>query len=416
MANTFGKRLKHAWNAFVDKDPFETYTNGSEYTSYTSSLRPDRPRMSGGNERSIIAAIYNRIAIDAAAIEIKHVKLDQNDRFIGVVNSGINTCLSIEANVDQTGRAFIQDAVMSMLDEGCVALVPIDTKIDPTCSTTYKIETIRTGKVLQWRPNTVQVRVYNDRKGIKEDIYLPKKALGIVENPLYAVMNEPNSTLQRLISKLNLLDSIDAQSGFAKLDIIMQLPYVIKTDARRKEAEDRIASIESQLSGSKYGVAYTDGTEKITQLNRPLSNNLMTQIEYLTSMLYSQLGITQTVLDGTADEQTMLNYYNRTIEPILSSLSDEMKRKFLSKTARSQRQSIKLFRDPFRLTPVNSLAEISDKLTRNEILSSNEVRQLIGMKPSSDPKADELRNSNISEAKDDNVNKEVNVEKGKTNG
>lgn len=416
MANTFGKRLKHAWNAFVDKDPFETYTNGSEYTSYTSSLRPDRPRMSGGNERSIIAAIYNRIAIDAAAIEIKHVKLDQNDRFIGVVNSGINTCLSIEANVDQTGRAFIQDAVMSMLDEGCVALVPIDTKIDPTCSTTYKIETIRTGKVLQWRPNTVQVRVYNDRKGIKEDIYLPKKALGIVENPLYAVMNEPNSTLQRLISKLNLLDSIDAQSGFAKLDIIMQLPYVIKTDARRKEAEDRIAAIESQLSGSKYGVAYTDGTEKITQLNRPLSNNLMTQIEYLTSMLYSQLGITQTVLDGTADEQTMLNYYNRTIEPILSSLSDEMKRKFLSKTARSQRQSIKLFRDPFRLTPVNSLAEISDKLTRNEILSSNEVRQLIGMKPSSDPKADELRNSNISESKDDNVSEEINVEKGKTNG
>jgi len=372
--------------------------------------------MSGGNERSIIAAIYNRIAIDAAAIEIKHVKLDQNDRFIGVVNSGINTCLSIEANIDQTGRAFIQDAVMSMLDEGCVALVPIDTKIDPTCSTTYKIETIRTGKVLQWRPNTVQVRVYNDRKGIKEDIYLPKKALGIVENPLYAVMNEPNSTLQRLISKLNLLDSIDAQSGFAKLDIIMQLPYVIKTDARRKEAEERIASIESQLSGSKYGVAYTDGTEKITQLNRPLSNNLMTQIEYLTSMLYSQLGITQTVLDGTADEQTMLNYYNRTIEPILSSLSDEMKRKFLSKTARSQRQSIQLFRDPFRLTPVNSLAEISDKFTRNEILSSNEVRQIIGMKPSSDPKADELRNSNISEAKDDNINEEVNVEKGKTNG
>lgn len=386
-------RLQHGWNAFVNnRDPTMHYPYvGSSYT-----IRPDRVRFSRGNERSIVTSVYNRIALDAAAIKIQHCKLDEEDRFDSVVKSKLNECLNLEANVDQTGRAFIQDIVMSMLDEGCVAIVPIDTSIDPKVSGSYDILSMRTGRILDWYPAHVRVRVYNERTGLKEDILVPKSMVGIVENPLYAVINEPNSTMQRLIRKLNILDAIDEQSGSGKLDLIIQLPYVVKSDARRQQAEDRRKAIEDQLKGP-YGIAYTDGTERITQLNRPIENNLMKQIEYLTSMLYSQLGITQSILDGTADEKTMLNYYDRTIEPIISAIVDEMKRKFLTKTARSQRQSILYFRDPFKLVPVSELAEIADKFTRNEILSKNEIRQVIGRKPSSDPKADQLINSNISQ-------------------
>ena len=392
-----GSRLKHAWNVFFNKDPDPYYgTNGMGYSN-----RPDRPRLTRGNERSIITAVYNRIAIDAAALSIQHVRLDQNNRFISVIESGLNTCLTSDANVDQTGRAFIQDAVMSILDEGCIAIVPTDTTFNPTITGSYDINSVRTGKILQWYPNSIRVQVYNEKTGLKEDIPLPKNTVAIIENPLYAIMNEPNSTLKRLISKLNLLDAIDIQSGSGKLDLIIQLPYVIKTTARREQAELRRADIENQLAGSKYGIAYTDGTERITQLNRSVENNLMGQIEFLMSMLYSQLGITQSILDGTADEKTMLNYYNRTIEPIVSAIVDEMKRKFLTKTARSQFQSIAMFKDPFKLVPVNDLAEIADKFTRNEILSSNEFRQIIGMKPSDDPKADELKNKNISKPAED---------------
>lgn len=397
MEITFSSRLKHAWNAFVsNKDPTRFYRNiGSSYSS-----RPDRPRLSRGNERSIITSVFNRIALDVAAIEIQHVRLDENGRFLSVVNSGLNNCLSLEANIDQTGRAFIQDAVMSMLDEGCVALCPIDTDDDPDQPGSFKIETMRTGKILEWFPRHIRVRAYNDQTGLKEDVIFAKENVSIIENPLYAIINEPNSTLQRLIRKLNLLDVIDEQSSSGKLDLIIQLPYVIKTEARRQQAENRRKDIEQQLSGSKYGIAYTDGTEHITQLNRAVENNLMSQIEYLTSMLYSQLGITQSILDGTADDKTMLNYYNRTIEPIVSAIVDEMKRKFLTKTARTQNQSIKFFRDPFKLVPVSDLAEISDKLTRNEIATSNEIRQIIGWKPSKDPKADELRNKNLNQRED----------------
>jgi len=397
MENTIGSRLKHAWNAFVNRDPTEYYGPGS-YVGGSSSFRPDRQRFTIGNERSIITSVYNRIAIDAACVNIKHVRIDNNNRFISTIDSGINTCFNLEANIDQTGRSFIQDIVMSLIDEGCVAVIPVDTSFNPKITGSYDIQTMRTGKILQWYPEHIQVRVYNDKTGLKEDILVAKKNVAIIENPLYSVMNEPNSTMKRLIRKLNILDSIDEQSGFGKLDLIMQLPYVIKSESRRDQATKRMKDIEEQLSGSKYGIAYTDGTEKITQLNRPLNNNLMTQIEYLTSMLYSQLGLTQSILDGTADERTMLNYHNRTIEPILSSLTDEMKRKFLTKTARSQFQSIAFFRDPFRLVPVDNLAEIADKFTRNEILSANEVRQIIGMQPSTDPKADELRNKNISQS------------------
>lgn len=393
MEYSFGSRLKHAWNAFMNRDPTQGYRNlGASY-----SYRPDRPRLSRGNERSIVTSVYNRIALDVAQVNIKHCKLDENGRFTEEVSSSLNNCLNVEANIDQTGRAFIQDVVMSMLDEGCVAIVPVDTTIDPAKSGSFDIQSMRTGKILDWYPAHVKVRVYNDRKGEKEDIILPKKSVAIIENPLYAVINEPNSTMQRLIRKLVLLDSIDEQSGSGKLDMIIQLPYIIKTEARRQQAEQRRKDIETQLSGSKYGIAYTDGTERITQLNRPLENNLMKQIEYLTSMLYGQLGISQSVLDGTADEKTMLNYINRTIEPIVAAIVDEMKRKFLTKTARSQRQTISFFRDPFRLVPVNDIAEIADKFTRNEILTSNEIRQIIGMKPSDDPKADQLVNSNISQ-------------------
>lgn len=400
MEVTFSSRLKHAWNAFLNKDPTSFYRDIGIGHSY----RPDRPRLTRGNERSIVTSVYNRIALDAAAINVQHVRLDENNRFLSVIESGLNGCLTVEANVDQTGRAFIQDAVMSMLDEGCVAIVPIDTTFNPEVTSSYDINSMRTGKILDWYPKHIRVRVYNEKTGLKEDIEVPKSMVAIVENPLYAVMNEPNSTMQRLIRKLNLLDVVDEQSSSGKLDLIIQLPYVIKTEARRQQAENRRKDIEDQLAGSKYGIAYTDGTERITQLNRSVENNLMKQIEYLTSMLYSQSGITQSILDGTADDKTMLNYYSRTIEPILSAIVDEMKRKFLTKTARSQLQSISFFRDPFKLVPVNDISEIADKFTRNEIMSSNEIRQIIGMKPSADPKADELRNKNLSKAKEENVN------------
>lgn len=396
-------RLQHAWNAFANKDP--TYV--SSYGSY--SYRPDRPRFSRGNERSIVTAVLNKISMDCAAINVEHVRLDDNNRFVEVLNTGLNKCLTLEANLDQTGRAFIQDAVMSLMDEGCIAIVPVETTLNPNISGGFDITNMRVGKVLEWYPDKVSIRVYNEKTGRKQDIIMPKNTVSIVENPLYAVMNERNATMQRLIRKLNILDAIDEQSGSGKLDLIIQLPYLVRSQQRKQQAEERRKAIEDQLSNSKYGVAYTDGTEHVTQLNRSVENNLMSQIEYLTSMLYSQLGITQSVMDGTADDKTMLNYYNRTIEPILSAIVDEMKRKFLTKTARSQKQSIVFFRDPFRLVPVADLAEIADKMTRNEIMSSNEIRQIVGMKPSDDPKADELRNKNLSEpmseeTNDDNYN------------
>ena len=392
MEMSFGSRLKHAWNAFTGNIQMNYRDLGMSY-----SYRADRPRMSRGNERSIVTSVYNRIALDVAALNVQHVRLDENGRFLSVIDDGLNNCLTLEANVDQTARSFIQDVVISMFDEGSVAIVPVDTTTDPNVSGSYDIQSLRVGQILDWYPQYIRTRVYNEQTGRKEDIVVPKSAVAIIENPLYAVINEPNSTMQRLIRKLNLLDVIDEQSGSGKLDLIIQLPYVIKTEARRQQAENRRKDIESQLSGSKYGIAYTDGTEHITQLNRSVNNNLMSQIEYLTSMLYSQLGITQSILDGTADEKTMLNYNNRTIEPIISAIVDEMKRKFLTKTARSQHQSISFFRDPFKLVPVNEIAEIADKFTRNEIMTSNEIRQVVGMKPSDDPRADELRNKNLSE-------------------
>lgn len=392
---SFGTRLKHAWNAFTGGNRDPTYSNRDIGTGYY--YRPDRPRFSRGNERSIVTSVYNRIALDVASINIQHCKLDDNGRFLSVIDSKLNNCLNLEANIDQTGRAFIQDVVMSMLDEGCVAIVPVDTSFNPSVTGSYDVLSMRTGKIIDWYPAHVKVRVYNERTGNKEDIVLPKSTVAIIENPLYAVVNEPSSTMQRLIRKLVLLDSIDEQSGSGKLDLIIQLPYIIKTEARRQQAEQRRKDIEMQLAGSKYGIAYTDGTERITQLNRPVENNLMKQIEYLTSMLYSQLGITQTILDGTADDKTMLNYYSRTIEPIISAIVDAMKRTFLTKTARSQKQTIMFFRDPFKLVPVNDIAEIADKFTRNEIMTSNEIRQIVGMRPSNDPKADQLVNSNIAQ-------------------
>ena len=397
METSFISRLKSGWNAFRNRDPTGVYTQniGPSY-----SYRQDRNRFSRGNERSIIVSVYNRIAMDAAAISMKHVQLDKNGRFSSEVNSGLNNCMNLEANIDQTGRAYMQDLVQSMLDEGVVADIPVETDKDPNLTESYQIRSMRTGKILDWYPRHVKVRVYNEETGQKEDIVLPKKNIGIIENPLYAVMNEPSSTMQRLIRKLNLLDAIDEQSGSGKLDLIIQLPYSVKSELRKKQADQRREDIIEQLKGP-FGIAYTDGTEKVIQLNRPIENNLMKQIEYLTSQLYSQLGITQTIMDGTADDKTMLNYYNRTIEPIVAAIADERKRKFLSKTARTQGQSIMFFRDPFKLVPVNDLAEIADKLTRNEIATSNEMRQVIGWKPSDDPKADELRNSNISQAKQD---------------
>ena len=396
MSLNLSTRLAHAWNAFTSRDPTQYIITGPGYSS-----RPDRPRLSRGNEKSIATSIFNRIALDVSSVNIKHCRLDKNGRYVEDIDSGLNNCLNLEANKDQTGRAFIQDVVLSMLDEGCVALVPVETTIDPKSSNSYQIDSMRTGKITEWYPDMVRVRVYNDRTGEKEEILLPKNQVAIIENPLYAVVNEYNSTMQRLIRKLSLLDVTDEQTASGKLDLIIQLPYVIKTETRREQAERRRKDIIDQLAGSQYGIAYTDGTEKITQLNRSLENNLLKQVEYLTNMVYSQLGITQSVLDGTADEKTMLNYMNRTVEPIISAIVDELKRKFLTKTARSQLQSIVYFRDPFRLVPVNDIAEIADKFTRNEIMTSNEIRQIVGMQPSKDPKADKLVNSNISQAKQD---------------
>ena len=395
-------RLQHAWNAFVYND--NNYVDPQNLGGL-STFKPDRVHFSRGVERSIVTSVYNRLALDVSSIAIKHVRLDENGRFKEEVDSGLQNCLNVEANIDQTGRAFLQDVVMSMLDEGCVAIVPVDTTIDPAKSGSYEINTMRTGKILEWYPAHVRIRVYNDRKGIHEEVVLPKSAVAIIENPLYAVINEPNSTMQRLIRKLNLLDVVDEQTSSGKLDLIIQLPYVIKSEARRKQAEERRKDIEMQLAGSKYGIAYTDGTERITQLNRPAENNLMKQVEYLTSMLYSQLGLTQSIMDGSADDKTMLNYYNRTVEPILAAITDEIKRKFLTKTARSQRQTIMYFRDPFKLTPVLDLAEIADKFTRNEIMTSNEIRQIVGMKPADDPSADELRNKNLNQSNESVDNK-----------
>ena len=396
-------RLQHAWNAFVYND--NSYTNPQNLGGF-STYKPDRVHFSRGVEKSIVTSVYNRLALDVASIAIKHVRLDDNGRYIEEINSGLQNCLNVEANIDQTGRAFLQDVVMSMLDEGCVAIVPVDTTVNPAVSGSYEINTMRTGKILEWYPAHVRVRVYNDKKGIHEELTLPKSTIAIIENPLYAVINEPNSTMQRLIRKLNLLDVVDEQTSAGKLDLIIQLPYVIKSEARRKQAEERRKDIEMQLAGSKYGIAYTDGTERITQLNRPAENNLMKQVEYLTNMLYSQLGLSQSILEGSADEKTMLNYYNRTVEPIISAIVDEIKRKFLTKTARAQKQSIMFFRDPFKLVPVENIAEIADKFTRNEIMTSNEIRQIVGMMPSKDPGADELRNKNLNQSTE-----EMNTEK-----
>lgn len=390
-----GSRLKHAWNAFLNRDPTSPYD--FNVIGRSSNTKPDRTRLRYSNERSIIASIYNRIAIDVAALSFQHVRLDQNGRYLETISSNLNECLTVEANIDQTARALMLDAALSLFDEGCIAIVPIDTSINPSISGSYDIFSIRVGKILEWFPNHVRVELYNDRKGVKEQVLLEKKVVAIIENPLYTVMNEPNSIAKRLIRKLNLLDAIDEQSGSGKLDIIIQLPYSIKTQARKEQAEIRRLDMEEQLKGSKYGIAYSDATEKITQLNRPAENNLMAQITYLTSMLYSQLGISDAVFNGTADERTMLNYYNRTIEPVSSAIADELRRKFLTKTARTQLQTIMFFRDSFKLVPVADLAEAADKFTRNEILSSNEFRSIIGYKPSDDPRAEELRNKNLND-------------------
>ena len=391
------RRIKHAFNAFMNRDPTYNYDRGPGY-----SFRPDRPRFSRGNERSIVTSVYNRIALDVASLTIQHCRTDNDGRFMGVIDSGLNRCLNLEANIDQTGRAFVQDIAMSMMDEGCVAIVPVDTEKDPSIQQlgSKDIYTMRTGKVVTWYPRDVRVRLYDDRDGIKKEITLPKSQVGLPENPFYSVMNEPNSTAQRLTHKLSLLDTTDDYNAAGNIDLIIQLPYVVKGQNRKKLAEERRKEMEEQLTNSQYGVAYIDSSERITQLNRSLENHLMKQIEYFTEQLFSQLNITQGILDGTADEKTMQNYFTRTVEPIASAIIDEMKRKFLSKTAMSQNQTILFFRDPFRLVPVNDMAEIADKFTRNEIMTSNEIRQKVGLKPSSDPKADELRNSNISRSND----------------
>lgn len=397
MSETIGSRFKNAWNAFFSRDPTPIFDDSGNSSSY----RPDRYRPTRGNERSIITAINNRIAIDVAAIPIRHVRLDEDGGYLNTIDSGLNNCLNLEANLDQTGRAFIQDAVLSMLDEGCVALVPTVTDVNPDYTDSYDIYEIRTGKITEWYPKKVKVEVYNDTTGRKQQIIRPKRKVAIIENPMYSVMNEPNSTMQRLIRKLKLLDAVDEQSSSGKLDLIIQLPYVVKTETRRQQAENRRKEIEEQLTGSKYGIAYTDGTERITQLNRAVENNLLKQVEYLTSMLFSQLGITQTILDGTADEKTILNYRNRIIEPILSAIVDAMKVRFITKTARTQGQSISFFMEPFKLVPVSEIAEIADKFTRNEIMTSNEIRQIVGMKPSRAPQADELRNKNLNRSNEE---------------
>ena len=400
MEMNLGSRLKHAWNAFLNRDPppnFGGYAGGYSY-------RPDRVRLTRGNERTFVTSVYNRISMDCSAITIQHVRLDGNGRFDSVIDSGLNSCLNLEANIDQTGRGLVQDIVMSMLDEGVVAVVPVEADYDPSKSSGYKIYSMRVGKVLEWYPEHVRVRLYNDRTGQKEELVLPKKTVALIENPFYAIMNEPNSTMQRLIRKLSLLDVVDEQAGAGKLDLIIQLPYVVKSEARREQANKRRREIEEQLRDSKYGIAWTDGTERVTQLNRSLENNLLKQIEYLTNMFYSQLGITLEIMNGTADEAAMTNYYNRIVEPIISAIVDEMKRKFLTKTARSQGQSILFFRDPFKLAPIGTVAEMADKFTRNEIMSSNEFRQVIGLKPSKDPRADELSNKNLNQSPEEAQN------------
>lgn len=402
----FFTRFQNAWNAFIGRDPTNRFLYNENWSG-GYSYRPDRSRMNYGNERSIISSIYNRISVDCAAITIQHVKTDENNRYLETISSKLNNCLTLDANLDQTGRALIQDIVLSMFDEGCVAVVPTDTSTNPNKTDSYDILALRTGRITEWFPYYVKIEVYNENTGQKQQIIMNKKDVAIIENPLYAVMNEPNSTLRRLIRKLNLLDAVDEQSSAGKLDLIIQLPYTIRTDQRRKQAEDRRADIERQLAGSKYGIAYADATEHITQLNRPVENNLMNQVQYLTSMLYSQLGLTENIFNGTADEQTLLNYYNSTVEPILSTITDEFKRKFLTKTARTQHQSIMFFRDPFKLVPINNIAEIADKFTRNEILTSNEIRGIIGFKPSDDPKADQLINSNLNQS-----NEEINDQHG----
>lgn len=393
---TLMNRLKNSWNAFRNRDPTMFYSEpGISYT-----YRPDRPRFSRGNERTIATSVFNKIAMDVAAVDIKHCRVDDDGRYIEDIKSDFNECLTLEANIDQTHRAFIQEAVMSMFDEGVIAIVPIETKGDPILSTSFDIKSIRTGKIIEWFPRSVKVEVYNDLTGRKEQIIMPKKSVAIVENPLYSVINEPNSTLKRLVRKMALLDAIDEQSASGKLDLVIQLPYAVKGELKQQQADKRRDAIVDQLRGP-YGIAYIDGTEKITQLNRPIENNLPKQIEDLTNTFYSQIGITSGIMDGTADEKTMLNYNNRTVEPIVSAIVNAMKRSFISKTARTQGQTIMAFRNPFNLVPINNIAEIADKFTRNEILTSNEIRQIIGFKPSKDPKADELRNSNISQAKED---------------
>ena len=396
MKETIGSKFKRAWNIFMNRDP--TSYQEASYFGSSYGYRPDRIRMTRGHERSIVTAICNRIALDVSAISLVHARVDENGHFLEYIDDTLHQCLTVEANLDQTGRALRQDIVMSMLDEGCVAVVPVEADFDPDENSSYKIYSLRTGKILEWMPQHVRVRLYDERTGRFEEVVVAKKYTAIIENPLFAVMNEPNSTMQRLIRKLNILDAIDEQSGSGKLDLIIQLPYVIKSQARKEQAEQRRRDIEQQLSGSKYGIAYTDGTEHITQLNRGVENNLMSQIEYLTKMLYSQLGITESVMDGTANEETMLNYHNRTVEPILSAIADEMTRTFLTKTARTQKQAISFFRDPFKIAPVSQIAEIADKFTRNEIMTKNEFRSIIGMRPSDDPRADELRNSNINQS------------------
>jgi len=411
---SFGSRLRNAWNIFLNRDPTANWNTGAGYY-----YRPDRSTLARGIDRSIVTSIFNRISLDVASISIQHVKLDENGRYIETIDSNLNNCLTLEANIDQTARAFWQDVVLSMFDDGAVAIVPVDTDVDPKNTSSYEILTMRTAKIVQWYPQHVQLNVYNDRTGQREDVTVPKSDVCIIENPFYAVMNEPNSTVQRLIRKLNLLDIVDEQSSSGKLDLIIQLPYVIKSQTRKDQAELRRKDIEDQLRGSKYGIAYIDGTEHVTQLNRPAENNLMGQVEYLTNLVYSQLGITQSIMDGTAEESVMTNYFDRTIEPIVSAIVDEIKRKFLSRTARSQRQSIKFFRDPFRLVPVSQMAELADKFTRNELMTSNEFRQIIGLKPSDNPEADELRNKNLSKPAGEALDPEPSPfadEKDKTNG
>lgn len=405
---SFGERLQHAWNIFTNRDP----TGLSSVGGPTSSYRPDRPMVGMSTNQTIINSIINRIAMDIATININHVKVDDDGRFLDIIDSGLNECLSLSANLDQTSMAFIQDVVISMLDEGAVAIIPVDMETDPKMSGGFDIRSLRTGSILEWRPDHVRVRVYNEKTGLKEDIEVPKRLACIIENPLYTVMNAPNSTMKRLIRKMYLLDMMDEKNSSGKLDLIIQLPYIVKSEARRQQAENRRKEIEMQLTGSKYGIAYTDGTEKITQLNRPVENNLFKQVEYLTESLYSQLGITPSIIDGTADEKTMLNYFNRTIDPIINAIILEMKRKFLTKTARTRKQSIMYFRNQFTLASVTEIAEIADKFTRNEIASSNDIRQLIGWKPSNDPSADELRNKNLNRSKQETPRVEEHNEEG----